>query len=121
MHWFLNRMDELGNECRVGHPGTIRAAEPQKLKNDRRDAELTLKLLVENRFPAIWLPSKELVDLRSLVLHRDQWVRMRTRIQNGLTPVFLRSARCDCDWRYGTSTVIRELDRAHLCGVDSGS
>jgi transposase len=27
MHWFLNLMDELGIECRVGHPATIRAAE----------------------------------------------------------------------------------------------
>jgi hypothetical protein len=30
----------------------------------RRDADLILKLLLENRFPAIWLPSKELQDLR---------------------------------------------------------
>lgn len=89
MHWFLKLMDELGIECRVGHPATIRAAEPRKLKNDRRDADLILKLLAENRFPAIWLPSKELVDLRSLVLHRHQWVRMRTRIQNGLQAIAL--------------------------------
>ena len=66
MHWFLNLMDELGIECRVGHPATIRAAEPRKQKHDRRDAELILKLLAENRFPAIWLPSKELLDLRAL-------------------------------------------------------
>jgi hypothetical protein len=26
MHWFLNLMEELGIECRVGHPATIRAA-----------------------------------------------------------------------------------------------
>ena len=82
MRWFLNLMDELGIECRVGHPATIRAAAPRKQKTDRRDAELILKLLAENRFPAIWLPSKELVDLRTLLLHRHQWVRMRTRIQN---------------------------------------
>src|SRR5215475_11462544 len=30
MHWFLNLMEELGIECRVGHPATIRAAEPRK-------------------------------------------------------------------------------------------
>jgi hypothetical protein len=38
MHWFLNLMDELGIECRLGHPATIRAAEPRKQKHDRRDA-----------------------------------------------------------------------------------
>ena len=51
MHWFLNLMEELGIECRVGHPATIRAAEPRKQKHDRRDADLILKLLAENRFP----------------------------------------------------------------------
>jgi len=89
MHWFLNLMDELGIECRVGNPAQIRAAEPRKQKHDRRDADLILKLLVENRFPAIWLPSKELLDLRALLLHRHQWVRMRTRTQNALQAIAL--------------------------------
>jgi transposase len=89
MPWFLNLMEELGIECRVGHPAQIRAAEPRKQKHDRRDAELILKLLAEERFPAIWLPSKELLDLRALLLHRHQWVRMRTRIQNALQAIAL--------------------------------
>ena len=38
MQWFLNLMEELGIECLVGHPAQIRAAEPRKQKNDRRDA-----------------------------------------------------------------------------------
>jgi transposase len=50
---------------------------------------LILKLLMENRFPAIWLPSKELLDLRALLRHRHQWVRMRTRIQNALQSIAL--------------------------------
>ena len=89
MQWFLNLMEELGIECLVGHPAQIRAAEPRKQKHDRRDADLILKLLAENRFPAIWLPSKELQDLRSLLRHRHQWVRMRTRIQNALQSIAL--------------------------------
>ena len=64
MYWFLNLMEELRIECRVGHPATIRAAEPRKQKHDRRDADLILRLLAEKRFPAIWLPTKELLDLR---------------------------------------------------------
>jgi transposase len=50
---------------------------------------LILKLLAENRFPAIWRPTKELLDLRALVLHRHQWVRIRTRIQNALQAIAL--------------------------------
>src|SRR3989454_1457202 len=89
MQWFVNLMEELEIECLVGHPAEIRAAEPRKQKHDRRDADLILKLLMENRFPAIWLPSKELQDLRSLLRHRHQWVRIRTRIQNALQAMAL--------------------------------
>ena len=89
MQWFLNLLEELGITCQVGDASKIRAAEPRKQKHDRRDAELILKLLVEKRFPAIWLPSKELLDLRALLLHRHQWVRIRTRIQNALQAIAL--------------------------------
>jgi transposase len=89
MKWFLHLMEELGIDCQVGHPATIRAAEPRRQKHDQRDAELLLKLLVENRFPSIWQPSKELLDLRGLLLHRHQWVRLRTRIQNALQAIAL--------------------------------
>jgi transposase len=111
MHWFLNLMDELGIECRVGHPATIRAAEPRKQKHDRRDAMLILKLLAENRFPAIWLPTKELLDLRALLLHRHQWVRMRTRIQNALQAIALANGlrRGPGLWSYDGQTKIAFL------------
>ena len=89
MQWFLSLMEELGIDCQVGDPAKIRAAEPRKQKHDRRDADLILQLLVENRFPSIWQPSKELADLRALLLHRHQWVRMRTRVQNALQAIAL--------------------------------
>ena len=82
MHWFLELLDELGIDHQVGHPSEIRKAEARKQKHDRRDAVLLLKLQVENRFPSIWMPSTALRDLRTLLLHRHQWVRMRTRVQN---------------------------------------
>jgi transposase len=80
MQWFLELMEELGIDCQVGHPAKIRAAEPRKQKHDRRDASLVLQLLVENRFPSIWMPSREQRDVRSLILYRHQWVRIRTRV-----------------------------------------
>jgi hypothetical protein len=33
MKWFLNLMEELGIDCQVGHPATIRAAEPALRKD----------------------------------------------------------------------------------------
>jgi transposase len=84
MHWFLEMMEELGIECRVGHPAKIRKAETRKQKHDRRDARLLLTLLAENRFPTIWMPSTEQRDLRTLLRHRHQWVRLRSRVQHTL-------------------------------------
>ena len=84
MGWFLRLLEELAIPCRVGHPAAVRKAETRRQKHDRRDADLLLKLLVEDRFPAIWMPSMEQRDLRALLLHRHQWVRMRTRVQHAL-------------------------------------
>src|SRR5262245_60700425 len=87
--WFVRLMEELGIPCRVGHPAKIRTSETRRQKHDRRDAALLLTLLDEDRFPAIWMPSAELGDLRALLRHRDQWVRMRTRVKNALHGIAL--------------------------------
>jgi transposase len=89
MGWFLRLMEDVGITCRVGHPAAIRKAETRRQKHDRRDAHLLLTLLAEDRFPAIWMPATELRDLRALLLHRHQWVRMRTRVQNALHAIAL--------------------------------
>jgi transposase len=89
MQWFVNLMEELKIECLVGHPAEIRAAEPRKQKHDRRDADLLLSLLIEERFPTIWLPTKELLDIRALLRHRHQWVGLRVKIQNALLAIAL--------------------------------
>ena len=77
MQWFLELLEELGIECRVGHPAKIRAAETRKQKHDRRDAHLLMDLLEMGRFPEIWMPSTEQRDLRTLLRDRHQWVKIR--------------------------------------------
>ncbi len=89
MCWFLQLMEELGVACVVGHPAAIRKAETRKQKHDRRDAALLLRLLLEKRFPAIWMPSAEQRDLRHLLLHRHQLVSMRSRVQHALQSLAL--------------------------------
>ena len=42
----------------------------RKQKTDRQDAQLLLKLLLEDRFPQIWVPNWENRDLRQLLWHR---------------------------------------------------
>ncbi len=118
MQWFLKLMEELGIDCRVGHPAKIRAAEPRKQKHDRRDAALLLKLLVENRFPSIWMPSTEQRDLRTLLKHRHQWVRMRTRVQHTLQSMALANGlrRGTSLWSQAGQHALKALPLAPYAG-----
>jgi transposase len=114
MHWFLRLLEELAIEFRVGHPARIRAAEARKQKNDRRDARLLLTLLAENRFPAIWMPSREQRDLQILLRHRDQFVRIRTRVQLSLQALALSHGlrRGHSLWTCGGQHTLRALPLA---------
>src|SRR5947207_485538 len=59
----------------------------RKQKTDRQDAQFLLKLLLEDRFPRVWVPDPENRDLRQLLWHRHRLVQMRTRIMNQLQSV----------------------------------
>src|SRR5277367_1813096 len=82
--WFERLLAELGFELWIGDPAEIKAKRVKKQKTDRKDAQLLLKLLLENNFPRIWVPSPENRDLRQLLWHRHRLVQMRTRIMNQL-------------------------------------
>ena len=43
----------------VGDTGQVRASVVRRQKRDRRDAAQLLQLLLEERFPKIWVPSLE--------------------------------------------------------------
>jgi len=82
--WFERLLAELGFELWIGDPAEIKAKRVKKLKYDREDARLMLRLMRENNFPRIWVPDPENRDLRQLLWHRHRLVQMRTRILNQL-------------------------------------
>ena len=77
--WFERLLAELGFEEWIGDPAQIKAKRVRKQKTDRQDAALLLQLLLEDRFPRVWVPSPENRDLRHLLWHRHRLVQMRTR------------------------------------------
>jgi transposase len=87
--WFERLLAELQFELWIGDAAQIRAKRVRKQKTDRRDAQHILTLLLENRFPQIWVPSWENRDLRQLLWHRHRMVQMRTRLMNQLQAVAL--------------------------------
>src|SRR5437016_3938565 len=79
-HWLVDLLSELG-QLWVGDAAQIRASYVRQQKTDKRDAAHILKLLVEGRFPRIWMPSSEVRDQRQLLLHRYKLVIIRARVQ----------------------------------------
>jgi transposase len=87
--WFERLLQELSFELWLGDAAKVRASVVRKQKTDRRDAEHLLKLLREDRFPRIWVPTLEERDARQLLVHRHKQVQTRTRIKNQLQAMAL--------------------------------
>jgi transposase len=87
--WIERLLNELQFELWIGDAAAIRTKRVRKQKTDRQDAQLLLRLLLEDRFPKIWVPDAENRDLRQLLWHRHRLVQMRTRVMNQLHVVAL--------------------------------
>jgi len=87
--WFERLLVELQFELWIGNAAEIRTKRVRKQKTDRQDAQLLLRLMIEDRFPRIWVPDSENRDLRQLLWHRHRLVQMRTRVMNQLHVVAL--------------------------------
>src|SRR5246127_5461101 len=93
--WFERLLSELQFELWIGDAAEIRTKRVRKQKTDRQDAQLILRLMLEDRFRQIWVPSWENRDLRQLLWHRHRMVQARTRIMNQLQAVALNEGlRC---------------------------
>ena len=90
--WFERLLAELGHELWIGDAARIRAAAVRPQKTDARDAAHLLQLMLEERFPRIWVPSPADRDLRQLLLHRHKLVQMRTQVKNQLQHLALNQA-----------------------------
>jgi transposase len=111
--WFERLLAELGFELWLGDAAQIRAAEVRRQKTDRRDAAHLLELLLENRFPKIWVPSLEERDVRQLLVHRHKQVQARTRIKNQLHALAL-SQGVQKKWKLWTAAGRAELEGLEL-------
>jgi transposase len=91
--WFERLLGELGIEVWIGDAAEIKTKRVRRQKTDRQDAQLLLKLMLEDRFPRIWVPAPENRDLRQLLWHRHRLVQMRTRIMNQLQALAMNEGK----------------------------
>jgi transposase len=92
--WFERMLAELGHELWVGDAAEIRAAMVRKQKTDSRDALHILDLLLQDRFPRLWIPSPAERDLRQLLRHRHKMVCLRTSLRNQLHALAMGQGIC---------------------------
>src|SRR5438067_6549062 len=92
--WFEKMLRHYGHELWIGDAAEIRAAMVRKQKTDDRDALHILDLLMQNRFPRIWVPSPAERDVRQLVRHRHKLVRFRTSVMNQLHALAMGQGLC---------------------------
>jgi transposase len=113
--WLERLLAELGYELRMGDAAKIRAMEVRKQKTDRRDADLLLTLLVQGRFPQVWVPSLEQRDTRQLLLHRHKLVSVRRQIKNQLQHLALNQG-VQQKWKLWTQKGRELLEELPLSG-----
>jgi transposase len=82
--WFEKMLFESGHKLVVGNPVLIRKRATSRHKNDRRDAELILKLLMDGEFPALWRRPFESEQVLEILRLRSALVRQRTQVYNRL-------------------------------------
>jgi transposase len=82
--WFEEMLFETGHKLFVGNPVLIRKRATSRHKNDRRDAELILELLMRDEFPAVWRRLPESDQILEMLRLRQSLVRHRTQAYNRL-------------------------------------
>ena len=82
--WFENMLFETSHKLLVGNPVLIRKRATSRHKNDRRDAELILELLIRNEFPTLWRRPVESNQVLEIMRLRGSLVGQRTQIYNRL-------------------------------------
>lgn len=82
--WFADLIFETGHKLFVGNPVLIRKRATSRHKNDRRDAELILELLMRDEFPALWRRPRESDRVLEILRLRQSLVCQRTQVYNRL-------------------------------------
>ena len=82
--WFEQMLAELGHTVWLGNAAEIRRKAPRRQKNDRRDADLILELLLKGDFPRIHTFSAESRTVLRQLRYRHKLVKVRTIAKNSL-------------------------------------
>ena len=89
--WFEQLLEELGHEVWLGDATEIRRRARWRQKNDRRDAELILDLMVHEEFPRLYRPCLQSREVMRMLRYRQKLIKIRTMGKNSLQALALQS------------------------------
>lgn len=84
-------LESKGYKVILANPHKIKAIASAKIKTDKIDSEILAKLLKGNLIPEVYVPSKEIRELREIVRHRQSLVKIRTSLKNQIHAILRRN------------------------------
>ncbi len=85
--WLLELLEDYGFDPHLVHPLQCKAIASARLKNDKVDAAILAQLLRADLLPEAWIAPPAVRQLRALLRHRAQLVRVRTLLRNRIHAV----------------------------------
>jgi transposase len=85
--WLVELLEDYGFEPHLVHPLQCKAIASARLKNDKVDAAILAQLLRADLLPEAWIAPPAVRQLRALLRHRVQLVRLRTLLRNRIHAV----------------------------------
>lgn len=82
--WYEQMLAELGHTIWLGNPAEIRRKASRRQKNDRRDADLMLDLLLKGHFPRVHAFSEASRTVLRQLRYRHKLVKVRTIAKNSV-------------------------------------
>jgi transposase len=80
--WLVELLEDYGFSPHLVHPLQCKAIASARLKNDKVDAAILAQLLRADLLPEAWIAPPAVRQLRALLRHRIQLVRLRTLLRN---------------------------------------
>ena len=85
--WLVELLEDYGFDPHLVHPLQCKAIASARLKNDKVDAAILAQLLRAGLLPEAWIAPPAVRQLRAVLRHRVQLVRLRTLLRNRIHAV----------------------------------
>jgi transposase len=85
--WLVELGEDYGFDPHLVHPSQCKAIASARLTNDKVDAHILAQLLRADLLPAAWIAPPAVRQLRAVLRHRIQLVRLRTLLRNRIHAV----------------------------------